>query len=170
MLPFAMPPVALGAMLLIFFTNTYLGLWLNSIFNIVFEVPGLIVAQFIVILPMIIMILKSTFDMVDPRYEIVSRTLGYNRLMTLVKIVLPLSKTGIATAFMLGFSRALGEFGASVTLAGAMRFKTETLPIAIYLALSSGDLNLTIALIIVLLFIAFTTLLALHKIRGLRLW
>ena len=170
MLPFAMPPVALGAMLLIFFTNTALGAWLDSVFNIVFEVPGLIVAQFTVILPMIIMILKSTFDMVDPRYEIVSRTLGYNRLMTLVKIILPLSKTGIASAFMLGFSRALGEFGASVTLAGAMRFKTETLPIAIYLALSSGDLDLTIALIIVLLFIAFTTLLALHKVRGLRFW
>ncbi len=170
MLPFAMPPVALGAILLIFFTNTIIGKWLNSLLNIVFEVPGLIVAQFIVIFPMVTAILKSAFDMIDPRYEIVSRTLGYNRLMTLIKVVLPMSKTGIASAFMLGFSRALGEFGASVTLAGAVRFKTETLPIAIYLALSSGDLTLTVALITILLFIAFITLLALHALKGLRIW
>ena len=72
----------------------------------------------------------------------------------------------VVIAFILGFSRALGELGASVTLAGAMRFKTETLPIAIYLTLSSGDVGLTIALIIILVLMAFTTLTVLHFISN----
>ena len=162
MIPFAMPPVALGALLLVFFTNTGPGSLLNSLFNIVFEVPGLIVAQYIVILPMMIKIVKSSFDLVDTRYDAVARTLGCNRLGVLVKVLVPMARTGVLSAFILGFSRALGEFGASVTLAGATRFKTETLPIAIYLALSSGELGLTIALIAILVFIAFITLIVLH--------
>lgn len=162
--PFAMPPVALGALLLIFFTNTNVGTLLNSVFNIVFEVPGLIVAQYVVILPMMIKILKSSFDLVDVKYEAVARTLGCTRLTVLTKIVIPMAKTGVLSAFILGFGRALGEFGASVTLAGATRFKTETLPIAIYLTLSSGELSLTVALIAILILIAFVTLIALHVI------
>lgn len=170
MLPFAMPPIALGASLLIFFTNTWLGTLLNNVIGIVFEVPGLIVAQFTVIFPMVVKVLKSSFDMIDVKYEAVARTLGYGRLLTLLKVLLPMSKAGLASAFILGFSRALGEFGASVTLAGATRFKTETLPIAIYLTLSSGDVKVTVALIIVIILIAFTTLLAMHAVssRGLR--
>ena len=166
MLPFAMPPIALGATLLLFFTNTVLGKIVNSILNVVFEVPGLIVAQFTVIFPMVIKVLKSSFDMVDERYEAVARTLGYTRFMTLIKVLLPMCKTGLVSSFILGFTRALGGFGASVTLAGATRFKTETLPIAIYLSLSSGDIPLTVALIIILLVVAFTTLLSLHVVRG----
>ncbi|WFO74843.1 ABC transporter permease subunit [Desulfurococcaceae archaeon MEX13E-LK6-19] len=165
MIPFAMPPVALGTILLIFFTNTFAGKTLDSLFSIVFEVPGLVVAQYTVILPMMTKILKSTFDMVDIKYEAVARTLGYSRTAVLYKVVLPMSKTGVFSAFILGFSRALGEFGASVTLAGATRFKTETLPIAIYLALTSGDIALTIALLVILLIIAFITLVALNIIE-----
>ena len=158
LIPFAMPPIALGAALLIFFTNTILGAALNSVFRVVFEIPGLIVAQFTIILPMVIRVLKTSFDLVDVRYENVARTLGYSRFMTLIKVVLPMSRTGLLSALVLGFSRALGEFGASVTLAGATRFKTETLPIAIYLTLSSGDVNLTVALIAIAVVIAFISL------------
>ncbi len=166
MLPFAMPPIALGASLLIFFTNTWPGILLNNIISIVFEVPGLVVAQFTVVLPMVVKVLKSSFDMIDVKYEAVARTLGCGRLSTLFRVLLPMSKAGLASAFILGFSRALGEFGASVTLAGATRFKTETLPIAIYLTLSSGDVKVTVALIIVIVLIAFTTLLAMHVVSS----
>lgn len=170
MLPFAMPPVALGALLLIFFTNTSVGILLNSIFKVVFEVPGLVVAQCIVILPMMIKIVKSSFDLIDEKYDAVARTLGYTGLGILVKVLVPMSKTGISSAFILSFSRALGEFGASVTLSGATRFKTETLPIARYLALNSEELMLTIALIAILIFIAFITLIILHLISKNRVY
>lgn len=162
MIPFVMPPVALGAVLLVFFTNTLIGSVLDSLLNIVFEVPGIVVAQFAVIFPMVTKVLKTSFELIDIRYEAVARTLGYGRLKVLFKVLLPMCKSGLASAFILGFGRALGEFGASVTLAGATRFKTETLPIAIYLSLSSGDIPLTVALIIILIFIAFITLIALH--------
>lgn len=165
MLPFVMPPVALGAVLLIFFTNTLVGSIFNSLLNIVFEIPGIIIAQFAVILPMIIKVLKTSFELIDEKYEAVARTLGYGRLKVLLKVVLPMCRLGIISAFVLGFGRALGEFGASVTLAGATRFKTETLPIAIYLSLSSGDISMTTALIIILMFIAFITLIALQLLN-----
>ncbi len=158
LLPFAMPPVALGAVLLIFFTNTWLGKILDNLVGIVFEVPGLIVAQYVVILPMMIRVLKSAFDLVDVKYEFVARTLGYSRVSTLYLVLLPMAKSGVASAYILGFTRALGEFGASVTLAGATRFKTETLPIAIYLTLSSGEVRLTVALITLLVMVSFAIL------------
>jgi len=110
-------------------------------------------------------VLKSSFDMIDEKYEAVARTLGYGKFMTLIKVLLPMCRRSLVASFILGFSRALEEFGASVTLAGATRFKTETLPIAIYLSLSSGNIELTIALIIILIFIAFITLTILHFIE-----
>lgn len=165
MLPFAMPPVALGAALLIFFTNTFIGQVANAVLNIVFNIPGIIVAQFVVVYPMVVKVLKSSFDMIDARYEAVARTLGYGRGMVLVKVLLPMAKAGVFAALILAFTRALGEFGATVTLAGATRLKTETLPIAIYLSLSSGDITLTVSLIMVLVAIAATTLIALHHIE-----
>ncbi len=168
LLPFAMPPVALGAVLLIFFTNTWVGAVLNNLLRIVFEIPGLIVAQYTVILPMIVRVLKSTFDLVDVKYEFVARTLGYSRASTLYLVLLPMARSGVASAYILGFTRALGEFGASVTLAGATRFKTETLPIAIYLTLSSGEIQLTIALITLLVIVSFIILLVLNIVDKFR--
>ncbi|HID41900.1 MAG TPA: ABC transporter permease subunit, partial [Pyrodictium sp.] len=103
---------------------------------------------------------------VDPRYEAVARTLGYTRLQTLLRVTLPMARRGLLSAFLLAFIRALGEFGASVTLAGAIRFKTETLPIAIYLSISGGDLNLAVALMTVSILVAgvsVAALLALEK-------
>jgi len=73
-------------------------------------------------------VLKSSFDMVDVRYEAVARTLGYSRFMTLIKVLILICKSGLFASFILGFSRALGEFGASVTLASATRLKRRRCP------------------------------------------
>jgi len=164
MVPFVMPPIALGATLLIFFVNNPIGVLLNSVFRIVFEVPGIIVAQYSVVTPMMIKVLKSSFDLVDLRYEAVARTLGCSRVSALFRVVLPMARTGVLSSFILGFGKALGEFGATATLAGVTKYKTETLPIAIYLTLSSGELSLTVALIIVLIAIALAVLGLLHLI------
>lgn len=164
-LPFGMPPVALGAILLIFFTNSLIGKAIDRILNIVFNIPGIILAQFFIVYPMVIRVLKSSFDMVDPRYEAVARTLGYGSDMVLIKVTLPMARRGVFTALILAFTRSLGEFGATVTLAGATRFKTETLPIAIYLSLSTGELTLTVSFIMVLAIVAVFILIALYYVE-----
>ncbi len=148
-LPASLPPVAVGASLLIFFTNNPIGSIINQIFNIVFNIPGLVVAQTTVALPFVYRALKSSMKMIDKDLELMARSYGCSDLCLLRELVLPLSFSGLREGALLAFSRSLGEFGASVTLAGAIRMKTETLPIAIYLNLSSGDIPKVISLIII---------------------
>ncbi len=164
LLPFALPPIALGTALLIFFSNSYLGKFLDYAIGIVFSTPGLIIAQYAVILPMVIRILKTSFDSIDMRYESVARTLGYSIPGVILRIILPMSKRGLLTGFILGFTRAMGEFGASIMLAGATRFKTETIPIAIYLAMSSGDIYLAVAIVVISVVVSYIALIAMMKI------
>ncbi|MEB3779756.1 MAG: ABC transporter permease subunit [Desulfurococcales archaeon] len=164
LLPFALPPIALGTALLIFFSNSYLGRLVDQVIGIVFSVPGLIVAQYAVILPMVIRIIKTSFDSIDVRYEAVARTLGYGTLGVILRVMLPMSRRGLLTGFILGFTRAMGEFGASIMLAGATRFKTETIPIAIYLAMSSGELHLAVAIVVISVIVSYVALVAMMKI------
>ncbi|ALU12140.1 hypothetical protein EYM_00755 [Ignicoccus islandicus DSM 13165] len=149
MIPLALPPVALGALLLIFFSRTPLGNLVNSVIPIVFNVPGLIVAQFVVAYPISLRVIESSMHMLDEELLTLSRVYGCDGLCLIRKVILPIIAPGLRAASLLSFARSLGEFGASVTLAGAIRFKTETLPIAIYLTLSSGELEKTLALIFV---------------------
>ena len=165
LIPFGMPPVAVGAALLIFFTNTSPGSLLDELLRVVFTPRGLVVAQFFVVYPMALRVLKTSFASVDPRYEAVARTLGYTRLQTLLRVTLPMARRGVLSAFLLSFIRALGEFGASVTLAGAVRFKTETLPMAIYLSISGGDLDLAVALMTVSVLVAGASVAALLSLE-----
>lgn len=147
-LPSSLPPVAVGAILLLFFSQNPMGSLINDIVRIVFNIPGLIVAQTTVAFPYIYRVLKSSFKMIDEDLEVMVRSYGCSGICLFKELLLPLSAPGLKEASLLGFSRALGEFGASVTLAGAIRFRTETLPIAIYLNLSSGDVAKVVSLII----------------------
>jgi molybdate transport system permease protein len=157
-LPIVSSPIALGSILLIFF-NTSIGKFVEqNLFKIVFEVNGIIVAQFIVIIGLAISMMKSVFDYINPEYEIISKTLGATKVQTFFKIILPISKQGIISTFLLIWARAAGEFGATVTLAGATNMKTETLPVAIFLAFASADVFNAIILIFISLFIGITIL------------
>jgi molybdate transport system permease protein len=167
-LPIVISPVAIGAALLVFF-NTPLGSGINNnIIHFVFSVPGIVLAQFTVVSALAIRLLKSTFDSIDLRYEQVGRTLGCNKPQAFFRIVLPLAKDGLIAAAILTWARATGEFGATVTLAGATALKTETLPIAISLSLSSADISQAVALIFVLVVISLAALLIIRKITGRR--
>ncbi len=159
-IPIALPPVALGTALLIFFTNTPLGIYINnSLIRFVFDVPGIILAQFSVVSFLAIRMLKPIFEEVDPQYIKVARVLGCTELQSFLRVTLPLVKNGIFGAAILSWARALGEFGATVTLAGATRFKTETLPIAMYLTLATADIDKALAIVLILLIIALSILL-----------
>jgi molybdate transport system permease protein len=167
-LPIVVSPVALGAALLVFF-NTPLGSAIDdNVINFVFSVPGIILAQITVISALAIRLLKSTFDGIDPRYEQVSRTLGCSRAEAFFRVTLPLAKDGLIASTILTWARAVGEFGATVMLAGATAMKTETLPTAIFLSLASADVEKAIAVIFVLIIIAVIALLAIRKIIGRR--
>ncbi|MFC1951644.1 ABC transporter permease [Chloroflexota bacterium] len=167
-LPIVISPIALGACLLVFF-NTPIGDGIDdNIMKFVFAVPGIILAQITVISALAIRLLKSTFDSIDPRYEQVGRTLGCSKPEAFLKITLPLAKNGLIAAGILTWARAVGEFGATVTLAGATAMKTETLPVAIFLSLASADIEKAIAVIFVLVIIAVVALITMRKTIGRR--
>jgi len=165
-LPIVMPPIALGAALLIFF-NTPVGLAIeNSLMKFTFQQSGIVLAQFTVISALAVRFMKATFDSINPKYESVARTLGYSKLQAFFKVTLPLAKKGLWAAIILAWARALGEFGASVTLAGATRMKTETLSIAIFLSLATADVEKTIAVTFTLICIGLVVLIFIRKIGG----
>ena len=165
-LPIVISPIALGAALLVFF-NTPIGAGIeNNVLRFVFEVPGIVLAQFTVVSALAVRLLKSTFDSIDPRYEQVGRTLGCSKLRVFFRVTLPLARNGLITSGILTWARALGEFGATVTLAGAMEMKTETLPIAIFLSLAGADIEKAVAVIFILIAIAAAALITLRKISG----
>jgi molybdate transport system permease protein len=166
-LPIVISPIALGAALLIFF-STPVGAFINDHVRFVFAVAGIILAQVAVVCALAIRLLKSTFDGIDPRYEQVGRTLGLSKPGAFFKIVIPMSKNGLIASGVLTWARALGEFGATVTLAGAVAMKTETLPTAIYLNLASADIDKAIAVVFILIIIALLALFIIRKISGSR--
>ncbi len=160
-LPIILPPLISGFALLIFFGNMPIGQFISKyIVDIIFNPVGIIVAQFFVSVPYIIKTSKSIFEKISVKYEYMALSLGLNNIECFYKIVLPMAKQGILTGIILAWSRAIGEFGATLMLAGATKMKTETLPIAVYLNISIGniDLALTISFIFLLIgiFIIFT--------------
>ena len=165
-LPIVISPIALGAALLIFF-NTPLGRFIETYgIRFVFEVPGIVLAQFAIITALAIRLMKATFDSMGTRYEIVARTLGCNKWQAFFKVTLPLAKNGLLAASIMAWARAVGEFGATITLVGATKMKTETLPIAIYLNLATADIEKAMAIIIILIGLSLSTLIFLRKITG----
>jgi len=167
-LPIVVSPVALGAALLVFF-NTPVGSAINNnVISFVFSVPGIVLAQVTVISALAIRLLKSTFDAIDPRFEQVSRTLGCSKPEAFFRVIIPLARDGLIASSILTWARAVGEFGATVTLAGATAMKTETLPIAIFLSLASADIGKAVALVFVLIIIAIIALFVIRKLIGRR--
>ncbi len=157
-IPMLMSPIALGASFLIFF-NTPLGeiIQRKGIF-FVFEFPGIILAQFATIAGLTTRLMKASLDEISPRYEAVARSLGSSPWQAFFRITLPLSLKGLLASVILAWAKAVGEFGATVTLAGAMPGKTETMPIAIFTSLASANIDKAIVLIIILVLLGLATL------------
>ena len=157
-IPMIISPIALGAALLVFF-NTPLGEIIQQKgLYFVFEVPGIILAQFASIAGLATRLMKASLDEISPRYESVGRSLGLSAWQAFYKVTLPLSLRGLIASVIISWAKAIGEFGATVTLAGSMSGKTETLPIAIFLALGSANINKAIVLILILSILGLCTL------------
>jgi len=165
-IPIVVSPVAFGSALLIFFNTTW-GTFIETHFlQFVFEVPGIILAQFGVATALAIRLMKSTFDSIGQRYEIVARTLGCGVWRAFFKVTLPVAKNGVIAAGILAWARAVGEYGATVTLAGATQMKTETLPIAIYLNIASAEVDRAVAVTFILIGLSAASLIALRRMTG----
>jgi molybdate transport system permease protein len=164
-LPMIMSPIALGAALLIFF-NTPVGTTIQEKgIYFVFEFPGIVLAQFATIAGLATRLMKTALDEISPRYEAVARSLGSSAWGAFWRITFPLAFRGMVSAMVLCWAKAVGEFGATVTLAGTMSFKTETMPIAIFMALASADIRKTIILILILAGIGLSALYAVRFVE-----
>jgi molybdate transport system permease protein len=166
-IPIALPPVVSGVALLLLFGTTAFGHALAARgLEFVFTTQGIILAQFFVNVPYMIKVLQSTIENVDPRMEFVARTLGCNRMQSFFKITLPLARNGLMAGIVITWARALGEFGAALMFAGATRFKTETLPVSLFLNMSVGDLKLGLAAATILIIISVTSLFVFELMGG----
>lgn len=170
-LPIVLPPTAVGAILLIFFTTSPGAAFEEYFIEFTYAVPGIVLAQFVIVTALAIRVIKPAFDNLDPEYEQVARTLGKNKVQAFFEVTLPMCKKAIVAAGVLAWGRAIGEFGATVTLAGATRMKTETMPIAIFLNLAEANVTQVTAIILILIIISISVLYLVQKtIGGFRIW
>lgn len=143
LLPLVLPPVATGFLLLrLFGRATILGGLLARLgLPVTFSIHGAVLAALVVGFPLYVLSIRGAFEAVDPRFEEVSLTLGNRPLETWRRITLPLALPGIAAGMVLAFARGLGEFGATVVLAGNMEGRTRTIALAVYSLLDApgGD-------------------------------
>ncbi|MFC9283937.1 ABC transporter permease [Streptomyces collinus] len=159
-LPLVLPPVVGGvALLLALGRNGVVGAWLDSWFGITlpFTTAGVVVAEAFVAMPFLVISVEGTLRAADPRFEEAATTLGASRFTAFRRVTLPLIAPGIAAGSVLAWARALGEFGATITFAGNFPGRTQTMPLAVYLALQN-DPEAAIALSLVLLAVSIAVL------------
>ena len=158
-LPLTLPPLVAGIALLLFFGTTPWGKALeNAGFSVIFTPLGIIVAEVFVNLPFMIRIMRSAFSAVNPRFEYVAKTLGCTDTSAFLQVTLPMASHGLFAGAAITWSKSMGEFGAVLMLAGATTMRTETLPIALYLNISAGNLDLAVAAATILIVISLCTL------------
>jgi len=160
-LPLVMTPLVAGIGILFLFGRDWLGGTLAELgVRLVFTPLGAVLAQTFIAVPIVIRSSRAAFEGVNRRFELAGQTLGLSAPEIFVRITLPLAWQGILTGAILAWARALGEFGATLMVAGATRFKTATLPVSVYLNISSGELGAAIACAWILLALGFVLLLA----------
>lgn len=156
-LPLVLPPTAVGYLLL-----RLLGRYgplgepsLGFDLDLLFTWKGAVLASGVMALPLVVRTARVAFEEIDPRLEGMARTLGLGRVRTFVEITLPLARRGLLAAAILGFSRALGEFGATVIVAGSIPGRTQTLALAIFNDMQIGHDREAMTLVAVTVALAF---------------
>ena len=153
-IPIVLPPLVVGLSLLILFQ--YLPVAVRE--AVVYQIPAVILAQFMVACAFAVRIMRATFDQIDARREQVALTLGCTRVQAFGRVVLPETKRGMLTAATLAWARSLGEFGPLLVFAGATRGKTEVLSTTVFLELSIGDIEAAVAVSLIMVFAAIVVL------------
>lgn len=141
-LPMVLPPTVLGYYLLVLIGRKgVLGRWLDETFGItlIFTWQGAVIAAAVVAFPLVFKAARAAFEGVDDKFEKAARSLGYRESKVFVRVTLPLAWPGVLAGTMLAFARAMGEFGATLMVAGSLPGKTQTLSISIYEAVAAGE-------------------------------
>lgn len=163
-LPMVLPPTVLGFILLTFFgRNGFLGKSLYALgISPVFSWWGTVIAAGIVSFPLVYRSARGAFEQLDVTLIRAARTLGAGELRILRTVVLPLSWPGLLGGLILGFSRALGEFGATLMIAGNIPGRTQTLPLAIYFAAEAGQMERAVQWVWVMILMSLLFLLLMN--------
>jgi molybdate transport system permease protein len=156
-LPLVLPPVATGLLLLkAVGRRGPLGAWLHALgFDLVFTWRGVVLAMAVMSFPLLVRGARSAFEEVDPRLEQMARTLGAGGLRIFLAVTLPLAARGILGGTLLAFARSIGEFGATIVVAGNIPGRTSTLSLAIYQLIQLGQDEDAFRLLAVAAVIAF---------------
>ncbi len=160
LLPLVLPPSVLGYMLLMFFgANGPMGKFLSGMgIHIIFTITAAIIAAAVVALPLFYQSAKAAFAGVDSTLEAAALTLGAGPFRVWGTITLPLAFPGVAAGMVLAFTRALGEFGATMMVAGNIPGKTQTIPLAIYFAVDAGNYALARNLVIIITIFSYVVI------------
>jgi molybdate transport system permease protein len=167
LLPMVMPPTVLGYYLLVAFgRKSAFGHWLEANLGIqlVFTWQGAMLAAAVVALPLVFKAARTAFESIPPDLENAGRTLGYGEWTLFTRITFPLAWRGIAAGSMLAFARAMGEFGATLMIAGNIPGRTQTLSIAIYEAVHAGDDALASSLVLIASVVCIVLLVAASRV------
>jgi molybdate transport system permease protein len=168
-LPLTLPPVVVGYFLLLLLGRHG---WLGSLLNtagirIIFTLKAAVIASAVVGFPLLVRSIRVAMAAIDPQLINASRTLGAHRLDTLLTVILPLSLPGLLAGSSLMFARSLGEFGATIIVAGNIPGVTQTIPLAIYeYASSPTSENMALSLCLVAVFISILVLFIHEKLAA----
>jgi molybdate transport system permease protein len=166
-LPLVMPPTVLGYYLIVVFGRKgWIGHWLYETFGVtlMFTWQGAVLASMVVSLPLVFKAARTAFEGVDPNLERAARTLGLSEVGVFLRVSFPLAWRGIMAGTMLAFARAMGEFGATLMVAGNLPGKTQTLSLAVYDAVQAGNDRLAAILVLITSLVCMVILVSSGKI------
>ncbi|GAF13195.1 molybdenum transport system permease protein ModB [Bacillus sp. JCM 19046] len=168
MLPLVLPPTVIGFGLLVLFgRRSVVGEWFEAFFGqpIVFTYVAAVIAATVVAFPLIYQLLINGFEAVDDELEEAARQSGANEWRVFYHVTVPLAWRALLSGYMLGFARALGEFGATLMFAGSIAGVTQTVPISIYLAVETGNTVMAVYWVLSIVFFAFVLLAVVQRLK-----
>lgn len=168
-LPLVLPPTVIGYLLVVLVgRNGFLGQMILNFLGtgIMFTWQAAVIAAYTVSLPLMVYTAKAAIEAVDREIEYAAYILGKSELETALQITLPIAKKGILAGLILSFARAMGEFGATLMLAGNIPGKTNTMSISIYSAFQAGNNKLAQVLVLILVFMSLLTIALTGRFAG----
>lgn len=164
-LPMVMPPTVVGFFLLVMVgRKTSLGSWLiDHNMSLIFSWEATVLAAAVVSFPLMYKTVRGSFEQIDPDLINAARVLGFSEFKILFKIMLPVSWPSVAAGFVLAFARAVGEFGATLFVAGNFPGVTQTMPMAVYFAWAGGEMATAGVWVILIAIVSFFMVFAINK-------
>ncbi len=161
LLPLVLPPTVVGfGLIMMFGKNGPLGILLENVFgvSVFFSWIGAVIASVVVSFPLMYQSAKAAFKKVDLRMIQVAQTMGITNWRIFWTITFPLALPGITSGTVLAFARGIGEFGATLMIAGYIPDKTDTIPLAIYFAVEGGNMKLAMTFVIIIMIVGLSAI------------